>query len=202
TASTFSFILFFFSLFFLLFLSDKKARRSIEFGSLPNVVKPPTVIIAPVSAADGEHTATVITGELKAPDKLLQCYTETIYAGSQPSVTQNSKYTDVNKKRQSVEREKWTNKVEFLLAVIGYAVDLGNIWRFPSICYKHGGGAFLVPYMVMLLIGGLPIFYMELALGQYHKCGCISIWKKICPMFKGIIKHRNSKEDLAEEIAC
>lgn len=42
--------------------------------------------------------------------------------------------------------------------------------------------------MVMLLIGGLPIFYMELALGQYHKCGCISIWKKICPMFKGIIK--------------
>ncbi|KHN80423.1 Sodium-dependent serotonin transporter [Toxocara canis] len=90
------------------------------------------------------------------------------------------------RRRSSVVRDKWANKIEFLLAVIGYAVDLGNIWRFPSVCYKHGGGAFLIPYLVMLLIGGLPMFYMELALGQFHRSGCISIWKKICPMFKGI----------------
>uniref|UniRef100_A0A0R3RMP9 Transporter n=1 Tax=Elaeophora elaphi TaxID=1147741 RepID=A0A0R3RMP9_9BILA len=76
--------------------------------------------------------------------------------------------------------------MEFLLAVIGYAVDLGNIWRFPSTCYKYGGGAFLIPYLTMLFIGGLPVFYMELVLGQFHRSGCISIWKKICPMFKGI----------------
>ena len=49
-------------------------------------------------------------------------------------------------------------------------------------------GAFLVPYFIMLLVGGLPIFYMELALGQYHRSGCISIWRKICPMFKGRLK--------------
>ncbi|CAG9529517.1 unnamed protein product [Cercopithifilaria johnstoni] len=85
-----------------------------------------------------------------------------------------------------LQREKWSNKVEFLLAVIGYAVDLGNIWRFPSTCYKFGGGAFLIPYLIMLFIGGLPVFYMELVLGQFHRSGCISIWKKICPMFKGI----------------
>ncbi|VDM97842.1 unnamed protein product [Thelazia callipaeda] len=85
-----------------------------------------------------------------------------------------------------LQREKWANKMEFLLAVIGYAVDLGNIWRFPSVCYRHGGGAFLIPYVIMLVIGGLPMFYMELALGQFHRSGCISIWKKICPMFKGI----------------
>ncbi|VDM61731.1 unnamed protein product [Angiostrongylus costaricensis] len=88
--------------------------------------------------------------------------------------------------RSSVVRDRWATKMEFLLAVIGYAVDLGNIWRFPSVCYKHGGGAFLIPYLVMLLIGGLPMFYMELALGQFHRSGCISIWRKICPMFKGI----------------
>ncbi|KAE9416554.1 hypothetical protein Angca_007502, partial [Angiostrongylus cantonensis] len=90
------------------------------------------------------------------------------------------------RRRSSTARDRWATKMEFLLAVIGYAVDLGNIWRFPSVCYKHGGGAFLIPYLVMLLIGGLPMFYMELALGQFHRSGCISIWRKICPMFKGI----------------
>ncbi|CAI4230901.1 unnamed protein product [Auanema sp. JU1783] len=90
------------------------------------------------------------------------------------------------RRRSSVVRDRWATKMEFLLAVIGYAVDLGNVWRFPSVCYKHGGGAFLIPYLVMLIIGGLPMFYMELALGQYHRAGCVSIWRKICPMFKGI----------------
>uniref|UniRef100_A0A914HFJ1 Transporter n=1 Tax=Globodera rostochiensis TaxID=31243 RepID=A0A914HFJ1_GLORO len=92
----------------------------------------------------------------------------------------------IRRRRSSFAREKWASKLEFLLAVIGYAVDLGNIWRFPSVCYKHGGGAFLIPYLVMLLVGGLPMFYMELVLGQFHRSGCLSIWKKICPMFKGI----------------
>ncbi|XP_027717348.1 sodium-dependent serotonin transporter [Vombatus ursinus] len=84
------------------------------------------------------------------------------------------------------ERETWTKKMDFLLSVIGYAVDLGNVWRFPYICYQNGGGAFLIPYTIMAIFGGIPLFYMELALGQYHRNGCISIWKKICPIFKGI----------------
>lgn len=84
------------------------------------------------------------------------------------------------------ERETWAKKVDFLLSVIGYAVDLGNVWRFPYICYQNGGGAFLLPYTIMAIFGGIPLFYMELALGQYHRNGCISIWTKICPIFKGI----------------
>ncbi|KAJ7309106.1 hypothetical protein JRQ81_008436 [Phrynocephalus forsythii] len=84
------------------------------------------------------------------------------------------------------ERETWSKKVDFLLSVIGYAVDLGNVWRFPYICYQNGGGAFLLPYTIMAVFGGIPLFYMELALGQYHRNGCISIWRKICPIFKGI----------------
>uniref|UniRef100_A0A674GYH6 Transporter n=1 Tax=Taeniopygia guttata TaxID=59729 RepID=A0A674GYH6_TAEGU len=84
------------------------------------------------------------------------------------------------------DRETWSKKIDFLLSVIGYAVDLGNVWRFPYICYQNGGGAFLIPYTIMALFGGIPLFYMELALGQYHRNGCISIWRKICPIFKGI----------------
>ncbi|XP_051891282.1 sodium-dependent serotonin transporter-like [Pristis pectinata] len=83
-------------------------------------------------------------------------------------------------------RETWGKKGDFLLSVIGYAVDLGNVWRFPYICYQNGGGAFLFPYLLMAVFGGIPLFYMELALGQYHRSGAISIWTKICPIFKGI----------------
>lgn len=48
-------------------------------------------------------------------------------------------------------------------------------------------GAFLVPYLLMLVFLGLPLFYMELALGQYQKCGAISVWNRICPVFSGKI---------------
>ncbi|XP_012684313.2 solute carrier family 6 member 4a [Clupea harengus] len=83
-------------------------------------------------------------------------------------------------------RETWNKKMDFLLSVIGYAVDLGNVWRFPYICYQNGGGAFLLPYLLMAVFGGVPLFYMELALGQFHRSGCISIWRHVCPIFKGI----------------
>ncbi|GAB6026269.1 hypothetical protein CHUAL_012477 [Chamberlinius hualienensis] len=84
------------------------------------------------------------------------------------------------------ERETWGKKVDFLLSVIGFAVDLANVWRFPYLCYKNGGGAFLIPYLTMLCIGGIPLFYMELALGQYHRKGAITCWGRLVPMLKGI----------------
>lgn len=46
-------------------------------------------------------------------------------------------------------------------------------------------GAFLIPYVLMAIFGGVPLFYMELALGQFHRVGAIPIWKNICPIFKG-----------------
>ncbi|PVD31393.1 hypothetical protein C0Q70_06805 [Pomacea canaliculata] len=83
-------------------------------------------------------------------------------------------------------RETWAKKIDFLLSVIGFAVDLANVWRFPYLCYKNGGGAFLIPYLMMLLLGGIPLFYMELALGQFNRTGAITCWANICPLFKGI----------------
>ncbi|XP_055346500.1 sodium-dependent serotonin transporter-like [Paramacrobiotus metropolitanus] len=86
----------------------------------------------------------------------------------------------------AANRDTWDRKIEFLLSIIGFCVDLGNVWRFPYVCYKNGGGAFLIPYTVMLILGGMPLFYLELALGQYYRSGCISIWRYICPLFKGV----------------
>ncbi|XP_007520620.1 sodium-dependent dopamine transporter [Erinaceus europaeus] len=83
------------------------------------------------------------------------------------------------------ERETWGKKMDFLLSVIGFAVDLANVWRFPYLCYKNGGGAFLVPYLLFMVIAGMPLFYMELALGQFNRAGAAGVWK-ICPLLKGV----------------
>ncbi|XP_030848361.1 LOW QUALITY PROTEIN: sodium-dependent dopamine transporter-like [Strongylocentrotus purpuratus] len=83
-------------------------------------------------------------------------------------------------------RETWSKKIDFLLSVIGFCVDLANVWRFPYMCYKNGGGAFLIPYLFMLIFMGIPLFYMELALGQYNQTGPITVWDKVSPLFKGV----------------
>ncbi|XP_055585595.1 sodium-dependent neutral amino acid transporter B(0)AT3 isoform X2 [Uranotaenia lowii] len=88
--------------------------------------------------------------------------------------------------RPEDERESWDSKWTFLLATIGYAVGLGNVWRFPYLAQKNGGGAFLVPYFVMLLIQGLPIFYLELAIGQRLRKGAIGVWHEVSAYLGGI----------------
>ncbi|XP_067906761.1 sodium- and chloride-dependent GABA transporter 2-like isoform X3 [Heterodontus francisci] len=90
------------------------------------------------------------------------------------------------KNKMMKKREKWSNKLEFVLSVIGGIIGLGNIWRFPYLCYKNGGGAFLIPYFLFLFTCGIPVFFLEIALGQYTSQGGITAWRKICPLFEGI----------------
>ncbi|CAH1777931.1 unnamed protein product [Owenia fusiformis] len=83
------------------------------------------------------------------------------------------------------ERGNWTGKLDFILSCIGFSVGLGNVWRFPYLAYENGGGAFLIPYAIMLLVCGLPLYFMELALAQFCSRGPVSCWT-ISPMFKGL----------------
>ncbi|MFF3287419.1 sodium-dependent transporter [Streptomyces sp. NPDC003023] len=66
-------------------------------------------------------------------------------------------------------REQWSSRTGFLLAAIGSAVGLGNIWRFPAIAYENGGGAFLLPYLIALLTAGIPLLIMEYAIGRKYR---------------------------------
>ncbi|WP_240135974.1 sodium-dependent transporter [Streptomyces sp. MUM 178J] len=66
-------------------------------------------------------------------------------------------------------REQWSTRTGFLLAAIGSAIGLGNIWRFPAITYENGGGAFLLPYLVALLTAGIPVLIMEYSIGRKYR---------------------------------
>uniref|UniRef100_A0A6I8N077 Transporter n=1 Tax=Ornithorhynchus anatinus TaxID=9258 RepID=A0A6I8N077_ORNAN len=86
----------------------------------------------------------------------------------------------------TLERGQWSNKMEFVLSVAGEIIGLGNVWRFPYLCYKNGGGAFFIPYLIFLFTCGIPVFFLETALGQYTSQGGVTAWRKICPIFEGI----------------
>ncbi|XP_071447708.1 sodium-dependent neutral amino acid transporter B(0)AT3 [Hetaerina americana] len=84
------------------------------------------------------------------------------------------------------ERAAWSNKLQFFLSIVGYSVGLGNIWRFPYLCQQNGGGAFLIPYGVMLILEGIPLFLVELGIGQRMRMGSLGVWNTIHPWLGGI----------------
>lgn len=72
---------------------------------------------------------------------------------------------------QEQQRDRWTNRFAFIMAAVGSAVGLGNLWRFPYIAYSNGGGAFFIPYLVALFTAGIPLMIVEYAIGQRYQGG-------------------------------
>lgn len=93
---------------------------------------------------------------------------------------------EININDDKVERGNWSGRFEFLLSCLGYAVGLGNVWRFPYLCFKNGGGSFLVPYFLMLAVIGIPAFLLELHIGQYSAMGPAIAYSHLSPLFKGL----------------
>jgi len=94
---------------------------------------------------------------------------------------------EINRNSQESEnsREKWKRKIDFVFSIAGGFVGLGNVWRFPYLCYKNGGGAFLIPYILFVIVGSLPVFFLEVAIGQYTSMGS-SLAFNCVPILKGI----------------
>jgi len=78
-----------------------------------------------------------------------------------------------------VKRERWTSRAPFIFAAIGSAIGLGNVWRFPYITYEYGGGTFLIPYVIGLLIMGIPWMIMEFGMGRYFQKGAPGVFEGI-----------------------
>ena len=66
-------------------------------------------------------------------------------------------------------RSQWGTRAGFILAAVGSAIGLGNIWRFPAVAFENGGGAFFIPYLFALLTAGIPILIMEFTMGHKYR---------------------------------
>nr|XP_032292681.1 sodium-dependent nutrient amino acid transporter 1 isoform X1 [Drosophila virilis] len=92
---------------------------------------------------------------------------------------------DNNKEKAQQQTEQWGNGLEFLFSCISLSVGLGNIWRFPYIAFQNGGGTFVIPYLIALLVIGRPVYYLEISLGQFRGGGVLRAFD-LAPLLKGV----------------
>ena len=86
--------------------------------------------------------------------------------------------------KQKPQRETFSNRRAFMLAAIGSAVGLGNIWRFPYVAYDNGGGAFIIPYLVALITAGIPLLLLDYAIGHRYRGSPPLAFRRIAKTFE------------------
>ncbi|XP_078124456.1 sodium-dependent neutral amino acid transporter B(0)AT1-like [Sander vitreus] len=97
-------------------------------------------------------------------------------------------YEDLDRmeKEEAGDRPKWDNKAQYILTCVGLCIGIGNVWRFPYLCQSHGGGAFLIPYVILLVLEGMPLLLLEFAIGQRLRKGSVGVWRAISPYLTGV----------------
>ena len=86
--------------------------------------------------------------------------------------------------QKAQKRETFSGRRAFIMAAIGSAVGLGNIWRFPYTTYENGGGAFIIPYLIALLTAGIPLLFLDYAIGHRHRGGAPLSYRRFSPHFE------------------
>ena len=84
-------------------------------------------------------------------------------------------------------RDRWNSRTSFIMAAVGSAVGLGNVWRFPYVAYSSGGGAFLIPYFVALFTAGIPMLILEMGIGQRMQKGAPLAFGRFENRFNGSV---------------
>nr|XP_033774327.1 sodium-dependent neutral amino acid transporter SLC6A17 [Geotrypetes seraphini] len=140
----------------------KHSKVTQREQSIEHVTESVADLLAHEEPADYKHSVLSVSGETHSKDK------------------------EVEEDSDSEDRPAWNSKLQYILAQIGYSVGLGNVWRFPYLCQKNGGGAFMIPYFVLLIVIGIPLFFLELAAGQRIRRGSIGVWNYVCPRLGGI----------------
>ncbi|XP_033736058.1 sodium- and chloride-dependent glycine transporter 1-like [Pecten maximus] len=94
--------------------------------------------------------------------------------------------TETSDDSESKQQITWSNTLELVVSLIGYSTGMSDFWRFPYLVWRNGGGAFLFAYATTLTACGVPLYFLEVFLGQYSGKGVFEIWG-CSPLFKGDI---------------
>lgn len=102
-----------------------------------------------------------------------------------PGIIARITQAQIDQGEKQIKRDQWSNAIEFFITSLGFAVGLGNVWRFPYKVYSNGGAVFLIPYTLALVFLAIPLQMLEASIGQYSKKGPIGVWEMV-PLLKGI----------------
>jgi NSS family neurotransmitter:Na+ symporter len=83
-------------------------------------------------------------------------------------------------------RERWQSRTTFIMAAVGSAIGLGNVWRFPGTCFNNGGGAFFIPYFIALLTAGIPLMIVEYGIGSRFQGSAAKSYKGLGKRYEWI----------------
>ncbi|XP_067651057.1 sodium- and chloride-dependent betaine transporter-like [Haliotis asinina] len=87
--------------------------------------------------------------------------------------------------RLGSKKETWAQKREGILSMLGFCTGYGSLLRFPYLCNRNGGGAFLIPYFSAIIACSVPLFFLEVSMGQFTSRSVNHVWV-VCPLQKGI----------------